>query len=654
MNKYLKKAAYSVIALSLLISCITGVLRIKAEQAYKDLEIAVRYTDIIDVARQKDQPIEEVLQALKDKGATTILVRENTLLPNTSSDIANWKAQGKLTAYEGYEILERYPDVNNIENIIQAELNYIWLNDLSLYDEILKNIKGQRLGGKEILIGGTKYIEYRGNVNTLSMAGMGFPIEDLTIAAGMGYSISPQAKSWSGAEDDYIDTFIETLYNIPNLGVIYFADGKIPGLEIDEDDTVEIDPKMIELALDNQIGFIEFFSAKQKGLGKLAREASEEGANYKIARLHTASDGEVNKLTSPEILSRYWLAATERNQQVLLFKKANTQDIYEDFERLEDEIEEFASAAPAKGFRIGTEVASYNLPQGNFIQAFLSGLGAIAVFILFLDLLGLAKIGVILGMVGTIGYAGILAIRPNLGLKLMAFFGASIFPAYAVLWALEKKTNNLKETIILFLQTCILSFGGAITIIGLLSRTSFGLTMDLFTGVKLAHLIPIVLVIGGHLYKKYGTSIDFIKELVSNKVTYLSLIIMGIIGVVLMIYTRRTGNAGTVSDLELAFRSTLDRVLGVRPRTKEFAIGYPLLLAIFYYGYNEAFLPFLAIAIIGPISLVNTYAHVHTPILMSLIRSGYGIVFGLMFGLILIYIINKVIEVAKKWQLKRH
>ncbi len=651
MNQYFKKGAYIMIALSLLVSCITGVLRIKAEEQYKELQVAVRYTDIIDVAQQKDKPLQEVLQVLKDKGATTILVRENTLLPNTSSDLANWKAQGKLTAYEGYALIRMYPDTHGIEDLIQAGLNYISVTQDDLYNQILARIKGQQLGGKEVVLEGQKYIEYRGATNTLSTAGMGFPIEELTIAANMGYSISPQAKTWGATDHNYVETFINHIKEIPNLNVVYFADSEIPGLEIEE--TVELDPQITEFAKSNQIGFIEFFSDKQKGLFTLARQASEGGRNYKAVRLHTTTDGEINRLTPPELVSRYWLAATERNQQVLLFKMRNTLDTNEDFANLQDEIEAFKDTAEKGGFRISNDVSSYNLPKGNFVFAFLSGLGAIAVFVLFLDLIGLRKMGVILGIVGIIGYAGILKVRPTLALKLMALFGASIFPSYAVMWALEKKTKGLKETICVFLTTCVISFGGAITIIGLLSRTSFGLTMDLFTGVKLAHLIPILLVLIGYLYKRYGTSMDFIKEVATSKVTYIALMIMGLIGVVLIIYTTRTGNTGSISNLELEFRSALDRILGVRPRTKEFMIGYPLMLALFYYDKKESYLPVLAISIIGQISLVNTYAHVHTPILISLIRSGYGLIFGLITGLILIYIINKIIKVAKTWQEKK-
>ncbi len=642
MDKYFKKGVYILIILSLLVSVGQGAFRMKAEKQYKDLQIAIRYIDVIDVAQQQDRPIEDILEILKDAGATTILVRENTLLPNIAGDLNNWKAQGKLTSYEGYDLLRMYPDAED-RDLIEPGLNYIAVNDPKVYHNIKTEIRVKKRGGQELTLEGERYIEYRSSVSTLSTTGTGFPMEELALAADMGYVISPQVKEWANPSKESVEHFITTVESIPGLGPVYFADSEVTGAD---------DPQMEAFAKNHQIGLIEFFSAKQKGLFKLAKKGSDGGSNYQVVRLHTVSDGEANKLKPAEVISRYWLGATERNQQVFLFKMPNTLDIEKDFLALENLIKGFKDKVAASDYRISKTVGNYNLPKGNFVLAFLSGLAPIGIFMLLLDLIKQRKLGIVLGLVGALGYGGLLKIHPTLGLQMMALFGASVFPAYGVLYALRKTTYNIKETIILFIETCGISFGGAITLVGLLSKTNFGLTMDLFLGVKLAHLIPIVLVVMIHLYQVYGFSAKLIKELLLSKVTYLVVLIMAIVGGVLLVYTSRTGNSGTASSIELAFRSALDRILGVRPRTKEFMIGYPLLLALFHYGYKEHYLPILLVAIIGPISLVNTYAHVHTPLVISLIRSGYGIIFGLIGGLILIYIINKILKVAEKWILK--
>ena len=55
-------------------------------------------------------------------------------------------------------------------------------------------------------------------------------------------------------------------------------------------------------------------------------------------------------------------------------------------------------------------------------------------------------------------------------------------------------------------------------------------------------------------------------------------------------------------------------------------------------------------AVIGPTSLVNTYAHIHTPVVISLIRSAYGILLGSIIGLIFIGAIKLLVKVIQKCQ----
>ena len=76
------------------------------------------------------------------------------------------------------------------------------------------------------------------------------------------------------------------------------------------------------------------------------------------------------------------------------------------------------------------------------------------------------------------------------------------------------------------------------------------------------------------------------------------------------------------------------------------------MIIMLYYGYKEKYIPLLVLGIIGQISLVNTYAHIHTPVMISLIRSAYGIVFGLIIGMIAIYVIKLLGKVMNKWIVK--
>jgi len=57
----------------------------------------------------------------------------------------------------------------------------------------------------------------------------------------------------------------------------------------------------------------------------------------------------------------------------------------------------------------------------------------------------------------------------------------------------------------------------------------------------------------------------------------------------------------------------------------------------------------LLLGVIGQISLVNTYAHLHTPLLISLVRSFHGLWLGLFLGVAAIL----ALSILNKWLARR-
>lgn len=639
MKRQLKSLIYVLLAVAMVACTYIGVMRTNVEQDYKEVQIAVRYSDVLNISLQTGLSTEEVFKILKDNGATTLFVRENTVAPAGRGEYYNYKEQGMANYFDGYELQRQYPDATTIKR----QFNYIETFSQEAFESIYNNLLAKDIPVGTLELDNKTFIELRGNLSTLTTVGVGFNEDDLKVAADLGYVISPQVKSWDNVSQAGIDLFIEELEKIPNLGPIYFADSDIVKLNV---------PEIQELVAEHGLGFVEFFSNKQVGFGKMAKAASDSGKNFGVIRLHTLTDGEVRTYSTREMMDRFMLALTERNLRVFLFKMPSTMDIEADMTAMLEQMTTFKTLVEEKGYTITGETNRFNLPVGNYFTAVIAGIGAIAVFILICDYLGFAKVGILLAALGIVGYAGLLKLSPNLGLKMMALFGAVVFPTYGVLCMLEVEADNLKKTILAFLKGSIISFGGALTIIGTLSRTSFALGIDIFAGVKFAHLLPILLVICILIYKNHGFSYGYIHELLQKNVTYLAVAVLAILGVVFLIYTTRTGNSGGVSDLELQFRQLLDTVLGVRPRTKEFMIGHPIMLTLLYFGYQEKYIPFLVLGIIGQISLVNTYAHLHTPIMISLIRSGYGLLFGIIGGIVLIYIVKFLCKVMVKWMVK--
>jgi hypothetical protein len=112
----------------------------------------------------------------------------------------------------------------------------------------------------------------------------------------------------------------------------------------------------------------------------------------------------------------------------------------------------------------------------------------------------------------------------------------------------------------------------------------------------------------------------------------------------------RMGNAGAGWKVgwEQSFRDRLEVLLIARPRFKEMAIGYPLLLV----GLNlmashkskviwQDGRLWTAIGMIGPLSMINTFCHLHSPLYLAFWRSVNGFVIGVILGLVLWAVIKK-------------
>jgi len=123
-------------------------------------------------------------------------------------------------------------------------------------------------------------------------------------------------------------------------------------------------------------------------------------------------------------------------------------------------------------------------------------------------------------------------------------------------------------------------------------------------------------------------------------------ILVGLVIVAVVAYVLiRMGNASAAwkPGWEQGIRDRLEDLFVARPRFKEFAVGYPLLLLGLHvrsraraksFWLDGRFL--IGVGMIGPVSLVNTFCHLHSPLYLAFWRSVNGIVIGTLLGLLLI------------------
>jgi hypothetical protein len=183
------------------------------------------------------------------------------------------------------------------------------------------------------------------------------------------------------------------------------------------------------------------------------------------------------------------------------------------------------------------------------------------------------------------------------------------------------------------------------------------LRVDQFAGVKAAHLVPVLvlalLYAGGIAWKSDVWGIQkrklarTIRDLSTNPVLWWQIAaVVGVAAIVGLMVLRSGNDSGLeVSSWEIKFRAILDKILYVRPRTKEFLVGYPALLvgiAFAVRGRRRWAAPLIVVGSIGLISALNTFCHIHTPLFVSAWRILNGTIVGILLGAALYWLVRNL------------
>ena len=394
------------------------------------------------------------------------------------------------------------------------------------------------------------------------------------------------------------------------------------------------------------IGSIEF--SDQKGLNQLGILLHKD-----LIRLHTISNNEMSKFEPDTALDRWMLAARERNMRSLLVRFF---DITSPGTALQENLEYLESIQQgllASGFELNQPYEKpASIDAGNLVL-YLLGIGVAAGVMLILLEMRLPKLGLAALVLGTVAWIGLLHVSPVMAKKLMALLSVITFPTLSCILVMKPQRRSVGKSVLALLVMCALSYIGAVLMVGLLADVLFMLKLDQFTGVKIAHVIQIVAVPFILYIWNAEKPLTTVKQLLDKALDYKWAILFAIVAVAGFIYISRTGNTtAELSTGEAAMRNFLNDVMGVRPRSKEFLIGYPFTLLLFWLGASRRNWILTIPAIIGQVSLVNTYAHIHTALLISLQRSLNGLVLGLVLGLLLLAAVQILLKLYHRLEEK--
>lgn len=651
--------------------------RLQTEKSSKTVEIVFDYRDLVDAASYRANPqdyISQQLDRLKEAGVQSMAVYESTLEDyRKARRVMFWGAQ----------------DIANLtDSVIPENENYTYVLFTSKANgDALKPTIQSTFGSLGIA---TEDWNFRGQQGLIIKT----PLEDALLKPmapdeaalanlyNKGFQIVPRLVDSLPYNEEAMKQLIERFESL-HVKRILFEGDSVKGFN-DNEDKKSLD-SFAELLKQHGIGIatIENLKQQQKGFNKLAYML-----DYNVVRLYSLSEND-STLKPDVIADRFALATKDRNIRMLYLNTAPTRNT--DKAQIDDSLENLITSLSEpggavekiknNGFTLG-QATAFDVADSPFQRYFklVAVIGAVALvaltisyFIPWLTLLAWA--------LGLVGSAGLLLVKPTLFEQALALAVAISAPTVAMVLAVRKinksgpqlTTNGkgkaaapgnlsgsasatmnpqrrLLQSLVLYVRTAVISLCAVPFVIALLNNITYSLVLNQFRGVSLLHIAPIGLVAVYVLLYRGEFALNKTGKLLRTPVTLAMVIAAAVLGIIGLYYLSRTGNSGTASSYELAFRNFMESAFGVRPRSKEFLLAHPLFilgafLALKYR--NAAYL--MIVAVIGQLSMVDTFAHIHSPVLISLVRGLLGLGLGLILGVIAVIVWQIAEGCWKRW-----
>ncbi|HEY3298255.1 MAG TPA: DUF5693 family protein [Armatimonadota bacterium] len=597
--------------------------RYKVESRNRAVELTLDYGELQNLSTSSGLPMPTLLNRLKDKGVIGVSVSEQTI----GDMIATGQLRSRPAKKAGtvsFDVLSERPD--DVRQALTAR-----------YGAIITGTTGK-----------SPVLDIAAPPATANLMGVGLPSEKVNSIRAAGLDVVARLLNTPVMTTRAIDASIADLKK-DKVERVIFSGEEVLGFR-----------GLVKYAAEKMqsegilYGSIEF--GKQKGDGTMSEKLKSN-----FIRVHSISSAEMAGLQPAEMAERFSRAAKERNIRLCYVRLPElvSENPVENAEAFVSRVaEEITSAHYGLGPAHTFSEVSRPRPMLIFI-----GLAIVAGLLLLLDALISIPAGWKYGLL-VIGY--VLAVplaSVEKGDQLLAFMSALVFPTLGVValigpyFSAKTATKSpAKKTAALFLGTSIVSLLGALFIVGLLADKSYMVKVNQFMGIKAAHGLPLLAVVlfmaaglpilGKPLPEVWKSISESIRKIVNHPLFVWHVIAVVFAIVIVGFALMRTGNDSGigVSGLELKFRAVLDRLMMVRPRTKEFLIGHPALflgIAFLLKQRRLLGLPLVALGILGQVSLVNTFCHIHTPLLMSVIRAFNGLALGLVIGWLVWIVIEK-------------
>ena len=680
----------AVIVVGLVCALWLNFVRHDVEKQNNTVEMAMEYEGLRKLAALQGLPEEDVLRQFKEAGINSLMIFDTTLERLTKNGELQTATGGELRqavmlgadkgvfAHVPAEALEENAayaaaaaDASILEDVEQDLCLRYGADRVQVVSENPRIIK---VKGSTTPLPDGRYDEPQG----LLQAPLGLPVQDLRKVNALGFKIIVRPQNYIEVTDEQIDAIFD---RIKEAGVPVTA--LMPcGTEV-----VGYPNKMQHLGermKENNMTLVmlEHYTqlqfAKIDGLLPLA-----EFNDYKAARSYVIDPTEQKKISVGEALRRWALTDEERNIRVNYIRPFLMPEGGQDIMKTNLKyVRDIKTSVEARGYTIGEAgvfaakgdgFAPYFPSKLSFIPVLLAIVAGVVLYLSLLFNLSGSKQLALWAVLSAGGLALLFIGRGLLTRQLLALAAASVFPvlSMSVIFNIWDKNTTDKHSLLSICWKGIwqlalaiaLSLVGAAFLSAILTDSRFLLEIDIYRGVKLTFILPVIFtailfikrydllqVVG----KGLQTLWKRLNGLLDTGLTFRHVVVLLVLLFIAYYFVGRSGHTGgvPVPAIELKMRAFLEQLMYARPREKEFMIGHPMfflaVLAVYRCAPRWWQFVLTCAAVIGQGSLVQTFCHMRTPVVMSFVRAFDGYAVGVVFGVAGVLVIGALLPFVLK------
>jgi len=646
-----------ILLIGLLAALFVAFERVRVERDTRRVEIAMDYNDFIALARSYNYQPEAFLVALRRAGLTSLALQEE-LGSSIGTDKNAYVASGVALLATARLSSIADPTLGALvrsHRIGQDEV-YLIVYDRPTFERYMRQLPLHFTRASLHLMHGSSpwVIAIRTQLDYFGSVGLGIPTSELDLARRLDFLVIPRFQNDERAQAPQIAAIFDSLRHRARVStIVYFGlRNQVLGFPDHVKDTADV-MKSRRLTF----GSIETYDANQiqKGNDELAKLMPG-----RTVRVQAIAKLEQDKLGFDEIVARYLLGTRERNIRVVYLRPFAHQYGSLSIEKTNVElVHQIADGLRARGFVLA-RASPVPLYRGNNRVAV--GVAALAVpsmFVLLLNALGLYRRWLAMAayaLTVALYVGGVVTHHDLLARSMTALLGALLFAAAAV-WVFggaftERPAASTGAQLLRSLRWTGIATGvallGALVVVGLMSSPLVMEEIERFRGVKALLAVPALVALLLYLFTdRFGGKIQNPRTAFATPVGVGQLILGALILVAAALVLTRSGNQTDIapSSFELSLRSGLTSLLTVRPRFKEFLVGFPLMMLApaLLLPHRRAIGWLVAIGVgIGIGDIVDTFSHLHTPLVISLLRVFNGAVIGCIIGALAVTIYRAI------------